>query len=58
VLAATANAMPDDRQKYLAAGCNEYLPKPFTHLELGTAIERLLRQKASPGTSAEPDKSK
>lgn len=45
VLAATAKALPDDRQKCLDAGCNEYLAKPFTHRELGQAVERLLAQR-------------
>jgi two-component system cell cycle response regulator DivK len=44
ILAATARARPEDKQKCLAAGCNDYIAKPFTHKELGTAIEKLLKK--------------
>lgn len=46
ILAATARALPEDRGKCLASGCDDYLAKPFTHRELGAAIERLLAEKA------------
>ena len=42
VLAATAKALPDDREKCLAAGCNDYIAKPFSHRELGAALKKLL----------------
>lgn len=51
ILAATAKAMPEDRQKCLASGCDDYLPKPFTHRELGACIERLLARKGRAGES-------
>lgn len=44
ILAATAKAMPEDKEKCLAAGCSAYIAKPFTHRELGAAIEELLRR--------------
>jgi len=44
VLAATGKAMPGDMEKCMAAGCNGYIAKPFTHRELGAAIESLLQQ--------------
>ena len=42
ILAATCLTMPGDREKCLQAGCNDYLPKPFTHKELGASIKKLL----------------
>lgn len=44
ILAATAKTLPGDREKCLAGGCDGYLPKPFTHRELGAAIRRLLEK--------------
>lgn len=49
ILAATARALPEDRKKCLAAGCDDYLAKPFTHRELGACIENLLARKARAG---------
>ena len=42
ILAATAKAMSGDREKCLAAGCNEYIANPFTHRQLQIAVEKLL----------------
>lgn len=47
ILAATAKAMPGDRERCLQAGCDGYLAKPFSHLELGQAIDELLKKKSS-----------
>ena len=44
ILAATARALPGDREKCLEAGCDDYIAKPFTHRELGAAIKKLLKQ--------------
>lgn len=44
ILAATAKALPGDREKCLQSGCDDYLAKPFTHRELGAVIERLLKR--------------
>lgn len=41
ILAATALARPGDREKCLEIGCNGYITKPFTHKQLGAAIDRL-----------------
>lgn len=44
ILAATAKALPGDREQCLSGGCNDYIAKPFSHRDLGAAIEKLLRQ--------------
>jgi two-component system, cell cycle response regulator DivK len=46
ILAATAKALPGDREQCLRAGCDGYLAKPFTQLELGQAIVELLNKQA------------
>lgn len=43
ILAATARALPGDKEKCLQAGCDDYIAKPFTHRELGAVIKRLLK---------------
>jgi two-component system cell cycle response regulator DivK len=42
ILAATAKAMPGDKEQCLRAGCDGYIAKPFTHRELDAAIKTLL----------------
>jgi CheY-like chemotaxis protein len=44
ILAATARALPGDKEKCLQAGCDDYIAKPFTHRELGAAIKKLVRE--------------
>jgi len=38
MLAATAQALPQDREKCLARGFNAYLAKPFSYKELGELL--------------------
>jgi CheY-like chemotaxis protein len=44
VLAATARALPGDREKCIQSGCTDYIAKPFTHRELGTALKKILKE--------------
>ncbi|HSS38292.1 MAG TPA: response regulator [Polyangia bacterium] len=46
ILALTAQAMKGDRERILAAGCDDYVAKPFQPKELTEAIVRLLRRDA------------
>ncbi|MEK7783646.1 MAG: response regulator [Candidatus Binatota bacterium] len=46
ILAATALARPGDREKCLESGCDGYIAKPFTHRQLGAAIQRILEPQA------------
>jgi CheY-like chemotaxis protein len=52
ILAATAKALPGDREECLRAGCDDYLAKPFTHKELGHAIEKALKKRLSQNNPA------
>lgn len=42
IIALTANALDNDRNKCFEAGMNEYLSKPFTSDELITAIKKFI----------------
>ncbi len=44
ILAATARALPGDREKGIQAGCDDYIAKPFTHRELGAVIKKLIKE--------------
>jgi PAS domain S-box-containing protein len=41
IIAMTANAMQGDREKYLEAGMNDYIPKPIDQRDLLNAITRI-----------------
>jgi CheY-like chemotaxis protein len=45
VIAVTAHAFPRDRDNSLAAGCDDYLSKPFRRNELRELIARLLKDR-------------
>jgi CheY-like chemotaxis protein len=42
VIALTANAMHGDRERCIAAGCDEYVPKPIMKHELLAIVARVL----------------
>ncbi len=44
VLAATAKALPEDRERCLESGCDGYIAKPFSYKELKDVIEKLLKK--------------
>jgi CheY-like chemotaxis protein len=48
VLAATALAMPDDRERCLALGCNDYLARPFSFKTLSERIAALMETTTLP----------
>jgi CheY-like chemotaxis protein len=44
VIAVTAHAMEDDKDKALSAGCNDYIPKPILDYSIiHKTIEKFLR---------------
>ncbi|MBI2419830.1 MAG: PAS domain S-box protein, partial [Ignavibacteriales bacterium] len=42
IIAVTGHALPEDHQKALEAGCNDYLAKPFKGFQLLEKIEKLV----------------
>jgi signal transduction histidine kinase/ActR/RegA family two-component response regulator len=47
VIALTAGVTEDDRQRCLAAGMDDYLPKPFTAAQLREMVDRWLTRQAA-----------
>lgn len=42
IIALTANAMRGDRERFIAAGCDDYLPKPISTADLLDMINKFL----------------
>jgi signal transduction histidine kinase/ActR/RegA family two-component response regulator len=56
ILAVTADAMPEDAARCLAAGMDDHLPKPISHHALYAAMERLLSgERAEPAPAKEAE---
>ncbi len=54
IVAMTANAMPADRERCLAAGMNDHLGKPIEPAELWNTLRRWLQARAAAPGSAPP----
>ncbi|MCW5836310.1 MAG: HAMP domain-containing protein, partial [Labilithrix sp.] len=47
IVALTAKALPDDRERALEAGCDDFVPKPIERARLLDALDRLRRRARS-----------
>ena len=55
ILALTANAMADDCQRYLVAGCDAHIAKPIDRRHLIDTIQRVVGTSARPDAASGPD---
>jgi PAS domain S-box-containing protein len=55
VVALTAHAMGNDRQKCLAAGCDDYATKPIRRHELLALIERCIAARSAPPRASDAE---
>ena len=55
IIALTAYAMKGDKEKFIEAGCDAYLPKPINTHELPRVISKMLfhQQKGNPGLNGD-----
>lgn len=55
IIALTAYAMKGDKEKFIEAGCDAYLPKPFNTRELPRVISKMLfhQQKDNPSLNGD-----
>ncbi len=54
IVALTANALTGDRERCVAAGMDDYLPKPFNRATLGAVVRRWLPQASLPPAPVAP----
>jgi CheY-like chemotaxis protein/HPt (histidine-containing phosphotransfer) domain-containing protein len=54
IIAMTARLAPNDRERYLAAGLNDHLPKPVDLDALAKAVERWVTREAEADTDQDP----
>ena len=54
-LVITVHVFDDDRERAIAAGCDEFLPKPLLPSELLDAIHRTLEHRARAGAAEPPE---
>lgn len=58
IIALTAYTMNGDRERFIAAGCSDYLPKPINTRELPKMISRMLRQRQKDNTKVKDNDKK
>ena len=44
IIAVTAHALPEDKERALQAGCSDYLPKPFSNEQLWAILRKWVRR--------------
>lgn len=57
IVALTALTQPNDRERCLAAGCDQYFPKPYTRQDLANLIRSLHREPLFSSLSNDPSMS-
>ena len=56
IIAVTAYALDEDRQRVLAAGMNDFVSKPISHMELARALSRHIATRSDDGTIRQASK--